>query len=362
MHSVKIYGAGSIGNHLAHACRNKNWDVAVCDIDSDALTRMREDIYPSRYGAWDESIELATVEELEGRTFDLIIIGTPPTSHMSIAIKELENNSPRAIMIEKPLATPDLKDCQRLYDLSVEKNVFVACAFNHNLTQNTVAAEKLISDGHLGDPKSMHVRWLEHWGGIFGAHPWLDGPHDSYLGFSSSGGGASGEHSHAISIWQHFSEFMGHGRISEVVATMSVVDNEKVSYDETNQVLVKSENGLRGTIIQDVVTNPPVKSFRIQGEDDYVEWFVNHTKTSDALKHGSDTKLFEKTRPDDFKAEVDHLESIMNGEVIDGDSPISLERGLNVMLVIAACHLSHKEGKKVTIDYDRGYNLGALKC
>ncbi len=30
------------------------------------------------------------------------------------------------------------------------------------------------------------------------AHPWLAGPQDSYLGFWRRGGGASGEHSHAI--------------------------------------------------------------------------------------------------------------------------------------------------------------------
>ena len=362
MYSVKVYGAGSIGNHLAHACRSKNWDVTVCDIDPDALARMKNDIYPSRYGAWDRSIKLTTPEQLEGHHFDLVIIGTPPTSHMSIAIKELENNTPQAIMIEKPLATPDLKDCQKLYDLSVEKNVFVACAFNHNLAQNTITAERLISDGHLGIPKSMHVRWLEHWGGIFGAHPWLAGPQDSYLGFSSSGGGASGEHSHAISIWQHFSRFMGLGRISEVIATMSVVDNGEVSYDEINQVLVKSEKGMHGTIIQDVITSPPIKSFRIQGEENYMEWFVNYSKSCDALKYDTDTKLFEKTRPDDFKGEIDHIELIMDGKVFEKDSPISLERGLDVMLIIAACHLSHKEGKKVMIDYDHGYNLGALKC
>ena len=27
INKVKIYGAGSIGNHLAHACRNKGWDA-----------------------------------------------------------------------------------------------------------------------------------------------------------------------------------------------------------------------------------------------------------------------------------------------------------------------------------------------
>ena len=36
---VKILGAGSIGNHLAHASRKMDWFVDICDIDSDALVK-----------------------------------------------------------------------------------------------------------------------------------------------------------------------------------------------------------------------------------------------------------------------------------------------------------------------------------
>ena len=42
------------------------------------------------------------------------------------------------------------------------------------------------------------------WDGIFAAHPWLEGPHASYLGYSSRGGGSSSEHSHAIAIYLYF--------------------------------------------------------------------------------------------------------------------------------------------------------------
>ena len=34
---VKIYGAGSIGNHLANASRQLDWRVDICDIDAKAL-------------------------------------------------------------------------------------------------------------------------------------------------------------------------------------------------------------------------------------------------------------------------------------------------------------------------------------
>jgi 3-hydroxyacyl-CoA dehydrogenase len=39
MIKVKIYGAGSIGNHLAHACRTKGWDVTLCDKDPEVIKR-----------------------------------------------------------------------------------------------------------------------------------------------------------------------------------------------------------------------------------------------------------------------------------------------------------------------------------
>ena len=55
MRRIKIYGAGSIGNHLTHASRRMGWEVTVCDVSATALDRMRNQIYPSRYGIWDES-------------------------------------------------------------------------------------------------------------------------------------------------------------------------------------------------------------------------------------------------------------------------------------------------------------------
>jgi len=63
MKSVLIFGAGSIGNHLAHACRNKDWEVAIYDADPQALERTRETIYPQRYGKWDNNICLVHGKE-----------------------------------------------------------------------------------------------------------------------------------------------------------------------------------------------------------------------------------------------------------------------------------------------------------
>ena len=120
MTKVKIIGAGSIGNHLANAARKKGWDVTICDKDLDALARMKHEIYPQRYGSFDKDIKLFNVNDVPRDDFDWIFIGTPPDSHISLAMTALKEN-PKGILIEKPLSGPDLKNCDELVSTAKKK-------------------------------------------------------------------------------------------------------------------------------------------------------------------------------------------------------------------------------------------------
>lgn len=365
MYKTVIYGAGSIGNHLAHACRAKGWDVLICDVDPEALQRTKEDIYPSRYGQWDNDIRLSTPEMLSDEAFDLAIIGTPPDVHMRLAAEVLEKNPPKVLLIEKPLCTPSLDGIQRLIDLQKETGCFIAVGYNHCMTENSICAARILSEDTIGDAITISAKFREHWGGIFGAHPWLNGPMDTYLGFSEKGGGASGEHSHAINIWQHFAHLVGGGRIVEVSATLDMVSDGVVNYDRVCLVSVRTETGMVGDIAQDVVTEPAQKMTRIQGTKGFLEWIVNIDGDHDAVRcrdeKGQVTEeRIQKTRPDDFKGEIDHIEDILNGGDRSG-SPISFERGLDTMMVIAAVNISHQHKRTVKIHYEQGYRPESIE-
>jgi len=365
MVKVKIYGAGSIGNHLAHGCRSNGWDVLMCDLDQSALERTQQDIYPSRYGKWDPEIRLSTTDNLSEEDFDLVIIGTPPDTHMGLAAKILKARPPRALLIEKPICTPSLEGAQEIAELQAATGTFVAVGYNHTLTENSKRAEQILTRTIIGQPLTISARFREHWGGIFGAHPWLKGPEDTYLGFSERGGGASGEHSHAMNIWQHFAHLTGQGRITEVSATLDLIDDGSVKYDRVCLLNVRTESGFVGNIVQDVVTEPAQKAVRIQGSEGFVEWIVNHDNGHDAIgywdgKTDIQQELIAKNRPDDFKGEIDHIADVLNGD-FTGDSPISLQRGLDTMLVIAATHISHRHSRAVHINYDKGYRIDAIE-
>jgi predicted dehydrogenase len=363
MINVKIYGAGSIGNHLAYACRSKGWNVLICDVDTEALERTKNEIYPSRYGSWDDGISLIAEAELEEHKYDLVIIGTPPDTHLKLACNVLKRGAPKALLIEKPLCAPSLQGLDELQKLVEKVGTHVFVGYNHTLTKNTKLAEQIIKKGILGEPLSIMAKTREHWGGIFKAHPWLSGPQDTYLGFSDKGGGALGEHSHAVNIWQHFAYMLDKGKITEVSALIDMVEAGAANYDQLSLLNVRTEKGLSGNIIQDVITAPAQKQTRIQGSKGFVEWHVNWDSNNDAVVYGEQgekqkMELVPKTRTDDFAGEINHIEKHLKGE--KSNSPISLQRGMETMLVIAAAFRSSMENKTVKIDYDAGYNLKAL--
>jgi predicted dehydrogenase len=362
--NVKIYGAGSIGNHLAYACRNKGWNVLICDTDAQALERTKREIYPSRYGKWDDAIRLATIAQLPDEAFDFVIIGTPPDTHLKIAKAVLKTRPPKVLLIEKPLCPPSLDGAQEVLDLANAAGTFACVGYNHTLTQNTQRAAAILADQRIGQPLTISAKFREYWGGIFKAHPWLAGPHDTYLGFWQRGGGASGEHSHAINIWQHFARLCGFGRIVEVSAMLDIVEDRGAIYDRICLMQVKTEQGVIGDIAQDVVTEPAQKMVRVQGSQGYLEWVCNFDSSHDAVvawdgKTEAVKEMIDKKRPDDFKNEIEHIAQILHGRSPD-DSPIALERGLETMLVVAAAHRSHQTRRAVKIDYSAGYRQEAL--
>ncbi len=383
---VKIYGAGSIGNHLAHACRNKGWDVLMCDIDPEALERTKNDIYPARYGHWDGAIRLVPLENLPDAEFDLVVIGTPPDTHLSIAKSVLTGRPPKVLLIEKPVCTPSLDGAQEVLDMAKAAGTFACVGYNHTLTENTKRSAKILAEHVIGNPRTISTKFREHWGGIFRAHPWLSGPQDTYLGFWERGGGAGGEHSHAINLWQHLAHLCGMGRIVEVSAMLDIVEEETGAvYDRICLIHVKTEHGFVGDIAQDVITEPAQKIARIQGSHGYIEWICNIDSGHDAViswdgKDQPHKEMIDKTRPDDFKGEIDYIEQILKeagnplpggvgvgsnplqgGAGVGKNSPIALERGLDTMIVVAAAHLSNKQGRRVKINYEAGYWLDALE-
>ncbi len=363
---VKIYGAGSIGNHLAQASRRMGWDVVVVDPDAEALRRMREDIYPKRYGAWDAAIQQFRLGEEPKGGFDVIFLGTPPHVRMAQA-KAVLAEDPKVLQCEKPICTPDLAGMTELADeLARHPNTMAVDGFEYNLSGVVNGTRQVLSANAFGAPQTMDVAIRENWSGIFSAHPWLSGPADTYLGYFKKGGGAMCEHSHGISLWQELARHMGQGKVVEVNATLDVVRDGTIEYDRLAFLTLTTETGFMGRVVQDVVTLPVKLGATIQCADGSLEIVKGATKDGDLLRWqlaGGEPQeqFFAKKRPDDFHQETLHIGELLAGRVRIGDSPIAFSRGMETMLVIAAAFKSHGEKRPVRIDWSAGMSPAALQ-
>ena len=343
---IKVIGAGSIGNHLCHGCRTLGMDVTICDIDRSALERARDVIYPNRYGSWDEAIRLATPDELVGEDFDIVIVGTPPATHLKVATAELETTRPGVILIEKPLAHPSSADIEAFLTAAEKSSARVLVGYNQRLKPNTKHFVKLATTLDLGALVGLSSNMLESWDGILKAHFWMKSERDSYLAFTDQGGGALLEHSHALNLFLYFADVLGQGCVTEVAADIEWVSHEDGRYDRDSALSLTLESGLVGTVRQDLHTWPASKEAIATFERGALVWSMGDS--SDRVEHRSpDGELvegwdFPKTRPDDFIGELEHLRSMW--ESPEAVSPIGLLQGLAVMDVILAAFESSNSG------------------
>ena len=248
MFRVKIIGAGSLGNHVAHAARQLGWSVAVCDTSVEALRRMKDEIYPRRYGTWDPAIALHHADAAPAGGFDLIHVGTPPDSHLSVATQALREN-PRSIVVEKPLCPPTSLDrAAEFCEEACASRTKVFIGYDYVVGKATRKVEELVRSGIVGEVHTLDVEFREHWQGILDAHPWLQHPCDSYLGFWRRGGGATNEHSHAVNLWQHFAHVVGAGRVTEVSAMLTRVKENGADYDSMCLLNLRTEGGVMGRV------------------------------------------------------------------------------------------------------------------
>lgn len=305
MTSIKIYGCGSAGMHLANAAHLHGWWVTMVDSDPTALNRVPM-IFPQRYGYEPDNIKIMLDELAPKIDYDLVAVATPPTSHINLALKAWVDHNPHGVLIEKPLCAPhQIAEARALFG----KRVFVG--YTHAMT----AAKLNMRHGGF-----LRTEFRESWAPIMRAHPWNKRPEDTYLGNWRAGGGALGEHSHAIHMWL-MQAVPCHGEVVRVLAQVQYANGG--AYDSYASVLLECEDGFMGEVIVDTVSDPTVKRMHLEQSDDGVQM-----------------QTFGKC---DFTAELSHLfemSMMADTSLYWTESPIALSRGFQVMRIIEAAHRS----------------------
>jgi predicted dehydrogenase len=314
--NILIFGAGSIGNHMAFAALKNNFKVYVTDVRESALMRMKKEIFPKRYGKWSKKIILVNYDKVFNlaTNFDIIVIGTPPLSHLSIFKECTKKFNFKKLLIEKPLTSYNDKKIKKFKEVSSKKLIF--CGYNHSISNAFIKLSEIIEKEFKSFDK-IECNWCEGWQGILKAHFWLKNEFKSYLGDYKQGGGALQEHSHGIHLL--YLILRKNFKINLSKLKLKTFVNKKykknLSYDNFSVLFANINNKLI-TYKTDLITYPAEKIIKIYYKNKFLKLTFNYKQNLDRVSFINNSKImnfdYKKTRSSEFENELKHIKNINN--------------------------------------------------
>ena len=304
---IKIIGAGSAGNHMAHALTSiKNVKkIYLTDISNKALVRSKDEIYIKRYKKWNNKIKLDTEQHnLKNENFfDAIVVSSPPEFHRKNVNENI--NKSNIFLIEKPLCAPNLKDINYFKRVSKKyKNKIFMTGYNHRLFPSTKFLIELLKTENI---KYCKVSFKENIGGFLNAHTWMNSINESYLSKTKYGGGSLCEHSHALNLLQ----FILKDHKIKIIDKKYQFNKEKRNYHDISFSGLLKINNILCEFEQNFETLPVEKKIKVITEKKIIELIYNFKKNSDIVLINNFNRVkkhtFSKTRKDDFIYEAKHL-------------------------------------------------------
>ena len=333
MKNILIFGSGSIGTHMSYACRQLKFNVFVTDINTSALERMKKKIFPKRYGIWDKKINLIDYKFIFKKKikYDLIIIGTPPKTHINLYYQCKNKLKFNKMLIEKPLTFYNDKNLIRIEKENFNNKVF--CGYNHSISKSFKFFFSLLIKKNF-KPSTIEVNWRESWDGILKAHFWLKNEFSSYLGNAKNGGVALQEHSHGLHLLHIILKNYNIDLKNSNFKNKSIFNSDKKNKYDVFSSISGIENKIFFNYQTDLLTSPQDKSIRISDGKNEIQLIFNHKSNQDAIitfknKIKLREYVFPKNRSSEFENEIKHI--LLSDKI---EKNISINNAIDVMHII----------------------------
>jgi predicted dehydrogenase len=176
---------------------------------------------------------------------DLVIVATPPGSHVPLSIQAMEAGA--WVLCEKPLCG-SLAEFDRLAAVEQRTGCRTACVFQMRFASSNFHLHQMLQAGKLGRPLVgvCHTLWYRD--AAYYAVPWR-GRWSTELGGPTMG--------HGIHNMDHFLHLMGDW--SELTAFADTLDRD-IEVEDVSMALVRFANGAMGSIINSALS-PRQESF-----------------------------------------------------------------------------------------------------
>ena len=308
---ILIFGSGSIGTHHANAAITLKNDVFITDKNNTQLDNMKKNIYPQRYGKWNNKINCIPYDKVFNlkKNFDLIILGIPPKLHLKLLKKCIKHFKFKKILVEKPLCVYN-QNFNFLKKPEICKKIY--CGFNHSVSESFQFFLKCLKKINKKDPLNIDLIWKESFNLVLKAHPWILSLKDSYLAKTKNGGGVSHEYSHALHLLILLREALFQNKKIQLKKKVIFKKKKNIFYDQ--KVKLQNSNKFNNhKIFVDInsINNPPEKKIVVKHKKKIVlSWVRKLDKGFEYViiqKKSKINKKFKITRRLDFINELQLL-------------------------------------------------------
>lgn len=219
-----LVGAGAIANAYVQAFRNSNYGqlVAIADVRPQAAKTLAQGANCPSYDDHQAMVR--------GAELDAVIICTPPSTHLDIALDFIEQGI--HVLCEKPLSIDSLS-ASKMLQASQKQGVLLTMASKFRYVQDVIKAKSLVDSGAIGEIVLFENAFTSR---VDMSSRWNSDP-------KISGGGVLIDNgTHSVDITRYFL-----GALAEV----QVVEGkriQKLPVEDTVRIFVKSKSGVMGNI------------------------------------------------------------------------------------------------------------------
>jgi predicted dehydrogenase len=249
---VLVAGCGSIGErHIKNLKTLGIPEILGHDIREERLKELE-----LRYGIKGYS----KIDDALSDRPDAVLVCTPPSLHMPIAKKAVEENC--HIFIEKPISNTT-EGVEDLINEAEKKKLILMVGYNWRFYPSFKLIKDLLDKNSIGKLISFRAefgQYLPDW------HPSED-YRKGYTARKSLGGGIILDGIHELDYAQWFM-----GDVREVFGFSDKTSNLEIDVEDTAEILLRFENGAIGEVHLDMVARSYSRNCEIIGDEGTIRW------------------------------------------------------------------------------------------
>jgi len=200
---------------------------------------------------------ISSFGEVNPDDFDAVIISTSPEAHGEYIRFALKNK--KHFFVEHPVNTDGYDDIFKSKNLDIVKAP--SCTPLHSPAFKTM--KKILDEGRIGKILAFqhHMgQYLPDW------HPWEDYRH---VYFSKKETGACRE---MLPFELIGINHLMQSKVAEISGSITKVSNLDMDAEDIILATAKYENGIRGSLVIDIISRKPIVILRIIGSEGILEW------------------------------------------------------------------------------------------